>query len=67
MPFVLCWFQSYCLHTQEKYAGKKDDRSREPVVFRLSKFCRNMAHFAIRTVRFQVQLEADGYFLDLPL
>ena len=23
-------------------------------------------HFAIRTVRFQVQLEADGYFLDLP-
>lgn len=33
MPFVLCWFQSYCLHTQEKYAGKKDDRSREPVVF----------------------------------
>ena len=23
-------------------------------------------HFAIETVRFQVQLEADGYFLDLP-
>ena len=23
-------------------------------------------HFAIRTVRFQVQLEAGGYFLDLP-
>ena len=22
MPFVLYWFQSYCLHTQEKYAGK---------------------------------------------
>ena len=23
-------------------------------------------HFVVKTVRFQVQLEADGYFLDLP-